>query len=134
MNKEKRFHMPVVGGSSLLVIFSVLCLVTFALLSLSTVLADQRLAESSINAVSDYYAADCCAEEIFARLRSGEMPDGVLENGTIYSYTCPISEKQVLEVELQKSGDHWIVLRWQAKSQASYEDGTISVWDGDPIF
>ena len=46
MNKrEKRsgFSFPVVGGTSLLVMFAVLCLITFAVLSLSTVKAGDRL-------------------------------------------------------------------------------------------
>ena len=35
-------------------------------------------------------------EEIFARIRAGEMPEGVTLNGNIYSYTCKISETQTL--------------------------------------
>ena len=53
MEDKKRFSPPVVGGSSLLVIFAVLCLTVFALLSLSTVRADVRLSEASVQAVSD---------------------------------------------------------------------------------
>ena len=45
------FSSPAVGGSSLLVIFSVLCLTVFALLSVSTVQADRRLAEASAEGV-----------------------------------------------------------------------------------
>ena len=74
MEDKKRFSPPVVGGSSLLVIFAVLCLTVFALLSLSTVRADVRLSEASAQAVSGYYQADCQAEAILARLRSGELP------------------------------------------------------------
>ena len=73
MEDKKRFSPPVVGGSSLLVIFAVLCLTVFALLSLSTVRADVRLSEASAQAVSGYYQADCQAEAILARLRSGDQ-------------------------------------------------------------
>ena len=55
---EKRFSAPIVGGSSLLVIFAVLCLTVFALLGLSTVQAGGRLSEASAEAVSAYYAGD----------------------------------------------------------------------------
>ena len=81
MEDKKRFSPPVVGGSSLLVIFAVLCLTVFALLSLSTVRADVRLSEASAQAVSGYYQADCQAEAILARLRSGELPPGVTAEG-----------------------------------------------------
>ncbi len=134
MNKEKKFRLPAAGGSSLLVIFSVLCLVTFALLGMSTVQADYRLAEASQNAVTGYYQADYQAEEIFARLRGGELPDGVIVSGDLYFYACPVSEKQELQVELQKQGDAWTVLQWQTRSLAEYGDELIEVWDGEPMF
>ena len=55
MNREKeRFSTPAAGGTSLLVVFAVLCLTVFALLSLATVQADERLAMASAQAVKDY--------------------------------------------------------------------------------
>lgn len=55
---------PAVGGVSLLTAFAVLCLTVFALLSLATVRADVRLAEAAVRTVTDYYAADCRAQEV----------------------------------------------------------------------
>ena len=74
--KQYSFRPPVVGGSSLLVMFCVLCLTTFAVLSLSTVRAGDRLAEASMEAVQEYYEADQEAERMLAKLRSGEIPEG----------------------------------------------------------
>ena len=51
-----------VGGSSLLVIFAVLCLTVFALLTLSTAAADSRLSQDAADAVEAYYQADSQAE------------------------------------------------------------------------
>ena len=131
MDKEHRGRIPVVGGSSLLVIFAVLCLTVFALLGLSTVQAGGRLSEASAQAVSDYYGADCQAEEIFARLRAGERPEGVTEADGVYAYTCPVSETQQLCVELLRTGENWTVLRWQTESVAEWEaDEFLDVWDG----
>ncbi len=48
----------------------------FALLSLSTAKANYNLAEKSVKAVSNYYAADTKAEEIYSQIRAGNMPDG----------------------------------------------------------
>ena len=122
---------PVVGGSSLLVIFAVLCLTVFALLGLSTVQAGSRLSQATAQAVSAYYQADCQAEEVFARLRSGEMPAGVTKAGSRYSYTCPISDTQQLQVELQRGAGGWTVLCWQAESTADWEvDNDLNIWDG----
>lgn len=131
MDKDTRINPPIVGGSSLLVIFAVLCLTVFALLGLSTVQAGGRLSQSTAQAVTAYYQADCQAEEIFARLRSGELPEGVTHSNTVYSYIRPISDTQQLRVELQKEADGWTVLRWQAESTADWEpNDSLHVWDG----
>lgn len=130
MSKHQEHQLPVIGGSSLLVIFAVLCLTVFALLGFSTVQADKRLSDISIQAVSDYYAADCAAEEILARLRAGQLPEGVTLTGDVYAYSCPISPTQTLQVEV-RSGD-WEVLRWQAVSTIQWQENTdMELWDGN---
>ena len=123
---RNKFSPPMIGGSSLLVIFAVLCLSVFALLSLGTVQADERLNDASVRAVTQYYEADLMAEKIFAQLRAGgegketlppdALPEGVRVEGNLYSYQCPISQTQVLEVQVQKNGDRWTVLTWQART------------------
>jgi hypothetical protein len=129
--EKEHFSPPAVGGSSLLVIFAVLCLTVFALLGLSTVQADGRLSDASTSAVSAYYAADCQAETILARLRAGEMPEGVTVQGDVYAYACPISDTQDLEVEVRLDGSDYTVLRWQAVSTVQWQSDTnLDVWDG----
>ncbi len=116
METKKRAQMPTIGGTSLLVIFAVLCLTTFAVLSIATAEADARGARVSAEAVSSFYAADLEAEEIFSRIRAGELPEGVTLSGNIYSYTCKISETQTLFVEIEAKDGIFTVLRWQAAS------------------
>ena len=131
MDKKHRFSFPAVGGSSLLVIFAVLCLTVFALLGLSTVQAGQRLSNASAEAVESYYQADTRAEEILARLRCGEMPEGVTVWDDRYAYECPISETRSLQVEVRLNGEEYTVLRWQAVSTVEWEtDDNLLVWDG----
>lgn len=130
MNRQQqKTQFPVIGGSSLLIIFAVLCLTVFALLGLSTVHANKRLSDISIQAVSDYYAADTQAEQILAALRTGEIPEGVSREGDVFSYACPISETQELQVQVH-SGD-WKVLRWQSVSVTDWQaDESLNLWDG----
>lgn len=128
--KTERISSPAVGGSSLLVIFAVLCLTVFALLSLSTVQAEKRMADAAAESVTEYYAADLKAQEIFARLRSGETVDGVQVREAVYSYHCVISEHQVLEVVLQKTENAWQVCRWQVIASPEPISDTLPVWDG----
>lgn len=130
MNRQENQQFPMIGGSSLLVIFSVLCLTVFALLSLSTVQADKRLADVNVQAVSDYYAADCQAEEILAQLRTGHIPAGVTKTGSTYSYSCTISPTQVLQVEVRDSDLQ--VLRWQVVSTVHWQaDNSLDLWNGN---
>lgn len=129
------FSPPALGGSSLLVVFAVLSLTVFALLSLSTVRADGRLGDASAQGVADYYAADCQAQEILARLRQGEVPPGV-EAGPgegEYSFACPIeSSQQLLQVQVRVEGGTYTVLRWQAIPAARWEtDDHIEVWQSE---
>ena len=132
MGEKDRFSPPAVGGSSLLVIFAVLCLTVFALLGLSSVQAGGRLSDASAQAVTAYYEADCRAEEILSALRQGTVPEGVeQEEDGVYAYTCPISDTQTLEVRVRVDGADWTVLRWQAVSTAQWEaDESLDLWDG----
>lgn len=130
MNKRKSIGAPVIGGSSLLVIFAVLCLVIIALLTLNTVLAEQRLSETSAQAATNWYAADLEAQIIFARLRAGESVSGVTQSGTVYTYSVPISGYQTLLVTVKEADDCWEVVSWQAKAHPPDGDMTLPVWQG----
>lgn len=142
---RERFSPPAVGGISLLVVFAVLCLTVFALLALTTVQADKRLADASAQAVANYYAADCAAQEILARLRNGERPEGVeiidrLGGHYAVRYAVPISDTQELQVEVEFMEDwaEWAdadwryqVVRWQAVPTGEWEgDESLDIWDG----
>ena len=132
MADRERFSPPVVGGTSLLVIFAVLALTVFALLSLSTALANDRLSSAAAQAVYDYYQADCQAEAILAQLRQGRQPPGVARQGDVFAYSCPISDTQTLLVEVRLDGDTYTILRWQAVSTAPWQpDDSLNLWDGD---
>ena len=126
-----------VGGSSLLVIFAVLCLTVFALLTLSTAAADGRLSQEAAEAVEAYYRADSQAEVLWARLRAGERPAEVTETAedagsTLYEYTVPISQGQELRVSLRLEDGIWTVEQWQAVSTMDWQaDEDLTVWDGE---
>lgn len=127
---KKRMPLPSVGASSLIIIFAVLCLTVFALLSLSTVQANSRLCDRAIQSVTDYYEADCRAEKVLAQLRCGKVPDGVQEQNGTYIYLCRISETQDLAVEID--ADDFTVLRWQAVPSCEWQtEDSLEVWDGE---
>lgn len=116
MRRNSTAYRPMVGGSALIVIFAVLCLVTFALLMLATETSAERLSQVSADAVSDYYEADLLAEETLWRIRSGEIPPHVTEENGMFSFTERISDTKLLHVEVTCEDGKWKVLRWQALS------------------
>jgi len=131
MKKREQMSIPATGGSSLLVIFAVLCLTVFALLSLNTVLAEKRISEASAQQVQDWYRADLQAQEIFAGLRRGETLPGVTQTGTQYAYTVPISRHRRLEVRVKEENGSWEVLSWQTVAQPEEVQETLPVWQGE---
>ena len=126
----KKGSVPAIGGSALLVIFAVLCLTVFSLLSLSTVQAEKRMADASVQAVRAYYEADLKAQKMFARLRLGETVSGVQVDGDVYRYTCPVTENQILKVELRQAKDEWKVCLWQVVAQSEPISDVLPVWNG----
>lgn len=122
-----------VGISSLLVIFAVLCLTVFALLCVSTVRAQIKLAEKSRLATVSYYEAQCHAEHILAQLRNGQIPQGVESpKEHIYTYSCDLSETQTLAVWVAVTDSDYEILRWQVVSTVEWQaDDRIPVWRGE---
>ena len=131
MTKPPKYP-SMIGASTLLVIFAVLCLTVFSLLSLSTAQSRSRLSAAAAENTRAYYQAACRAEEILSALRMGDLPDGVEVIDDIYRYSCPISDTQVLLVAVQlRENGSYSLLRWQSISTTVWEaEDAITVWDG----
>ncbi len=120
------------GTSSLLMIFTVLCLTIFALLSLNTAVAGARLSQRSAEAVISYYTAEKKAHEILTALRRGTVPEGVMVVGNLYHYTCSISDRTALAVTVRVEADgKYEILKWQSVASVPWiADTHIEVWGG----
>ena len=127
---KEDYSISTLGGTSLMLIFAVLCLTVFAVLSLSTAKAGDQLSERMYASVQEYYEADNEAESILAALRRGDYLEEVEEDGDIYSYRCPINERLSLYVSVQIQDDTYTVLQWQAAVDDSMITETQEVWDG----
>lgn len=132
MKQTSQRSLPVVGAGSLLAAFAVLCLTVFAMLSISTVQAEQRRADAAVQMVEKYYAADMKAEILFAGLRNGETADSISCSDGLYTYECAITENQSLHVELTNTSEGWQVLCWQTISREPEENTeNLPVWRGE---
>lgn len=128
------------GTVTLVMLFSVMCLCIFALLSLSTARSELNLSERYADSVSNYYAADTTAVQIQNRLITAPSSDAELRRLTdegieiavadgIVSYGIAIDDELTLIVELAQ--EDFSALTWQVVATGDWEANTnIEVWDG----
>ena len=103
MSKSKSTTGLNVGGSSILVIFVLLCLTTFATLSMVSANADYKLSQRTAVATQEYYAADALAQDVRAEIEG--LLFALQESApTVQEYIKQAAEKlpaSSLEVPLQ---------------------------------
>lgn len=99
-----------IGSSSILLIFLILCLVSFATLSIVSAHADSKLSRKVLERTTAYYEACNEAETALANIdstlssiyRESANPEAYFEAvGHQKSYTIPISELQALHVTIE---------------------------------
>lgn len=114
MNKRsKQFSFINIGLSSLLVIFLVLCLTTFSLLSLSSAKSDYSQSRKLADHRSDYYSASSEAEITVSRI------DSVLED--ISAGYGSSNYKATLEKELEGLSADIVSLTLETSSDGNLE-------------
>lgn len=79
MNKKNKFSINI-GFSSILMVFIMICLVTFATLSLLTSHSDYRLSQKMADKTSAYYEADTIAKDTARMIE--QYLDSLYENST----------------------------------------------------
>lgn len=92
-----------IGTSSLLLIFIVLSLVSFAVLSLSSALTDKKMIDQTMQRSTDYYNACNIAEKKLAEINNSLVTaysDNSLTNGT-HDFEVTISDEQKLCISLE---------------------------------
>ena len=99
-----------IGSSSILVIFVILCLVSFATLSIVSANADYKLSTKILDRTTAYYEAQNQAEEELAQLVASlretyetmsSSADFFDITGSETSFLIPVSDLQSLEVTVQ---------------------------------
>lgn len=124
-------------GSTLIVLmFSVLCLTIFALLSLSSASTDRGRAEAAARMVTGYYKADTLAECILAEIpEAGTTVRGIrtfAAEDSVVMFSCPISDTKELYVELETLDSSYDIHKWQMRDANGWEaDNSIPVWLGE---
>lgn len=161
-NRKKGWGQVQIGTSSLVLIFTVLSLVVFSTLSLTSAKVDQTLAEKTRQYVMDYYAGDSLAEENlketdeklqelaentttqmdYAASVADEFQGAYEVVGQKLNFLHELNEDQYLQVTLELidheealgNGKNYKVTAWLVKNKVDYEiDDSMPVWNGDTI-
>ena len=129
---KRRESAAPVGAGMLLVSFAVLCLVAFAALCLSSAAAEDRLSRASAETLLARREADAEAEAILARLRAGEVPEGVRWEDDAYDCTIPIAPDRELRISVRRAGEEYTVLSWREVPTGGWQaDERLTLWDGE---
>ena len=129
------------GSASIILVFAVLCLTIFSLISLTTANANQALTERQVQTVTGYYQADTLAERVLSQLLAlDEIPASILgvditvdgDGQTDYvAYTCPASDGKALFVQVALYQNRYDIVYWQLFDTEEWTpDESLKVWDG----
>lgn len=152
MKQSRRLPFPGVGLSSLFMMFVILCLTAFGILSFSAAKSDWDLTQKHVQSVQAYYAADSKAQQVLsgidarlyrllqenpavnetelARHLNGTVIDDVSlsltedSSGSKIAFSVPAGSVQEIQVEIQPitGPEHYRVL--------SYRLAASNEWNG----
>lgn len=141
--KQKDFSLNI-GISSILFIFIILCLVSFATLSLASAVSDKKLSDRVLSNSEKYYNACNEAEDMLASFdatlaelyETGISRTGFFETvGKKKAFSVPVTDIQTLMVEIkinypEGSGEHFYeITSWKLVTTGELEyDDSINVF------
>jgi hypothetical protein len=133
-----------IGSASIVLIFAVLCLTIFALISYSSSERDKALLDTNVRMVKAYYQADTLAEYILADIMSQGLQDtvrGVEINigfdfdifADTVSFDVPVMENKILHVTAAFGFDGAEILNWSMRDTRKWSENEddLPVWDGE---
>ena len=132
-----------VGSASIVLVFAVLCLTVFSLITLVVAGNNKALVDAESQLVMGYYEADTLAEQIVAEIAQADaIPDRIrgieilpsfdFESGAECAYFfCPISDNKELYVRLAIGDDSRDILSWRMWDTGDWVvDDSLNVWQG----
>ncbi|MCL2819834.1 MAG: hypothetical protein FWD38_03255 [Oscillospiraceae bacterium] len=144
-----------VGSASIVLVFAVLCLTVFSLITFVVAGNEKNLVGAKAETVTGYYRTDTLAELILADIiaaandgnaadnKTGNIPgiireteihksfDETRNTETVYFF-CDISDTKALFVNISINNDSFDILSWRMYDRNDWEsDDSVNVWTGD---
>lgn len=115
-----------IGASSLLLIFIVLSLVSFAVLSLSSSINDKNIVDDSLKRSQSYYSACNDAQHWLAETNALLSADGNVGASSDLTHTFTINDSQELHVAIQpipedENGYKYTITEWRVVNTEIHE-------------
>lgn len=131
-----------VGSASIILVFAVLCLTIFALISFTAANVDKTMLNISAKIIQDYYEADTRAECILAEILASDIIPDTIQGVEIDTeedwdieyvrFECPVSDNKTLYVEIALGDDFHEILAWRLQDIGLWEpDEKLPVWMPD---
>lgn len=128
-----------IGGPTLLMVFVILCINIFAVISYMSALRDYNLSEKSAEMVTQYYEADAKAAKLLAEISSvmpldtadinkfKDIDDFAISNESesiLVKYSVPIKKDIALGVvvEFPKNSNKYRILEWKMVNNKLIEE------------
>jgi len=132
-----------VGSASIVLVFAVLCLTVFSLITFIVAGNDKALVDTEAEFVVGYYKADALAERVVADILEADGIPGEVRGIGIKTYwdyeadadiayfLYPISDQRSLFVSLAIRADSYDILGWRMRDTGDWTfDDSLEVWQG----
>lgn len=154
MGKQKNGYRVSIGSPTLILLFIIMCLVTFGMLSLSTAKSEWNLAERNALAVTEYYRADSEGEAFYRmvsekaaevceqssdpeerrQLLTQELGEYYRPGQGFVTKEIAMERSQALYIELiprLEENGKLMISQWKVIQTEDYEiDDSMPVWGG----
>jgi len=133
-----------VGSASIVLVFAVLCLTIFSLITFVVASNDKALVDVKVELVTGYYEADALAERILIDIFTNGVYPQTSQGVNVYTkwnddlgidtayFFCYISEVKALYVNIAIYDDSYDILSWRMYDIDDWEaDTSINVWSGE---
>ena len=133
-----------IGSASIVLVFAVLGLTIFSVISLIPAMTSQRLIQAEVQLVQDFYEADTIAVKILSEILASDVTPYNVLGVEIFSdwdwdllaeviwFTTYVTENRVLSVEILRDFDFYQITAWRMHNLSDWEaDDTLNVWTGD---
>jgi len=132
-----------VGSASIVLVFAVLCITIFTIISFVPALNEDKLITSELALVTSFYNADVVAEKIVAEILANTSTPAQSHGidieaefdfnlmAEIISFNSPITDSTMIHVIISRFEQHDEITSWRVVNTAQWQaDERLNVWLG----